>query len=310
MSRFFSAAGLVGLLTLVGCGGNGGGGGGTSGGSSDGPSLTQQIDSALKRSDPAIKSRELVPLALKQHQGGDLNGAEKTMRMAAEAARAVPDGANKAARLNNVAAGFGQISLPDEAKAMLKEVREAIDAIHDKPERIGPLAELGANQGLYAGSQSSAEAALREAEEIARSIELPLEKLRALNKVAYGWSRIKNTENTDRLIGDAKELASGFEEQREKAESLADIARTLQRMQNSAEADKLFAEAEAAVDQIERPESQAYALVYIADKRLLGNQRAEAQKLVEKADNIARNVKDGSIRGPLQEKVDEMKRRI
>lgn len=304
VNRILLAISVLSLTSLPGCGG------GSSGGSSGAPSLTQQIDNAAKRSDPSQKSRELVPLALRQHKGGDLNGAEKTMRMAAEAARSIPEPTSKAARLNNVAAGFGQLSLTDEVKGLLREVREAIDAIHDKPERIGPLAELGANQGLYANSRSSAESALQEAEEIARSVELPLERVRALNKVAYGWSRLQDVDNGERLIGDAKELASELEDARAKSEGLADIARTLQRMQKPDDAEKLYAEAESAASQIERPDSQAFALIYIADKRLLASQRGEAQKLVEKADELTRNIKDGSIRGPLQEKVDETRRRV
>jgi tetratricopeptide (TPR) repeat protein len=305
--RILVVAGVCCLASLAGCGGGSGSSGGGSGG---GPSLTQQIDNAVKRSDPAQKSRELVPLALKQQQGGDLNGAEKTMRMAAEAARNIPEATSKAARLNAVAGGFGQIDLPDEVKGVLKEVREAIDAIHDEPARVGPLAELGANYGLYAKSQASSEAAFREAEEIARGVELTRDRIRALNQVAFGWSRVKNTENGERLIGDATELANGLEDAREKAECLADVARTLQRMQKPEQAEKLYAEAEAAAGQIERPESQAYALLYLADKRLLAGQRGEAQKLVEKADELTRNIKDGSIRGPLQEKVDETRRRV
>lgn len=296
-----------GFAALSGCGGgtNSSGGGG-----SGEPSLTARIDAAMKRSDPAMKARDLVPLALSQQKGGDLNGAEKTMRVAAEAARSVPEVDKRAARLNSVAAGFGQISLPDEVKKLLKEVRESIDAIHEKPERIGPLAELGANYGLYGNSQASAEAALREAEEIARAIDMPLEQIRALLKVAYGWSRLKNEENTNRLMGDATELANGLEDARHKTEALADLGRTWHRMQKPTEGDQQFASAAAAATAIEEPASQAYALLYLADKRLISLQNGEAQKLVDKADELSRGIKDGSIRGQLATELDAMRRRL
>jgi tetratricopeptide (TPR) repeat protein len=292
---------LVLCLFLTGCGG---------GGSSGGGSLSDQYRKAMQITNPTARVTQLLAVATRQDQAGDMFGADQSLASAAAAAESIEDAKGRAIALNRVASDMARMGRRSDAKNLLKGVRKACDGIDDPETKVPVLTRMSYMYGKYLDAPDIASAYLKNCEEIAETISRPEGRIEAMLEVAYTHFGLGDEEKTQGLIDQSLEAARALEDARKRADSIANAAATLSKMKKTEEAKTVFQEAQAKTDEIEDPLSQAHALVHLGDKLIESGFTGAAQKILEQAEDVADTVTDASMRRPLMDKIFAARRRL
>ncbi|ADB16587.1 hypothetical protein Psta_1913 [Pirellula staleyi DSM 6068] len=288
-----------GSISLTGCGGGGSGE----------ASLNDQYTAALKISDAGVKSRKLAQLAPKQKEAGDIMGADASIASASEAARSIADPVSKANTLVTVAAAAGKLEMSsDKIKELLKEAAATSKEIPDADARIPVLAEVATNTKLYLKNVDAAAEYLRNAEEAAESLPAPLTRAVADAKIGASYCKIERSDDANRVFEASLAKVRGSADQREKSDCLCELAAGMAIAGMSELAAGVFSEAEQAASAIESAESKAYAYLRLAQKTKTAKLTAESGKHLAQAEKLAEQVKDSSVRTPLTEAIEALKK--
>ena len=301
MLRGGIALGLLSICLLVaGCGG---------GGKAE-KSITAQIDDAGKLSDPVQRSRRFLAIAEKQSKAGDLAGARSTLNGAKDSAVSIADPVSKANTLVLVAAAYGRAGEKGQAGKLADEAAAAIEQIAEPESKVGPLAQLAATTGEHVQNEALAAEYLAAAQQAAESIDDPVRKTAANMRIAAALGKLKQLDESEKLIASTQEAARSLEDARQKADSLTEVAAGLSRMDNMFdESIAAISEAQQAAGQIESDDSRAYALLRIAKTVRTFNKPGAKEVLLE-AQDFALKVKDSSVRKPLLSEIENELKKI
>jgi hypothetical protein len=267
-------------------------------------SLTEQYQDALRVSDPAVRSRRLAAVAEMQHEAGDLLGSESSLAAASDAAHAVSDPASRAIALIKLAGVYVRLEQgPRGMQTLLAGAGKAADEISDADAKVPVLADLAVATGQQLKDVAAADAYLTTAEDAATSIALPLTKVTALAKIAGAYGKIEQPADAERLVAAALDLARNREDPRTRCDCLAEIAAAQYALKLTESATATFLEAEQAAAAIAAPDSRAYALLNLAEMAKSAGRPGDSQRLLGQAEEVARTVRDPSIRNPLLDEI-------
>jgi len=290
----------AGSVMLTGCGGD----------STEGPSLSALHRSAMKETDPGLRAKKLVGVALQQSKAGDSAGCETSLAQAIQAASEIKEPAGKAAALNSVADAMARSGNTTDAKKQLRAARSAADEVEELTARIPLLARCAEIMAQRIEDTDGALDILKEAEKFAGQIEDPADKVTAQLRIVSGFQNAKGTGDVERLGAVAVEGARGLTDPRKKADGLADAGGVMHRAGLAEQATTLFAEAESAIESIEAANSRGYALVNLANRRIAAGAKDEAAKTINAANATAEKVTDPVFREELTKKIREVQQKL
>ncbi len=291
---------LVGT-TVSGCGG------GTKKKSS-GVSLDDQYRKAMTEPDLAARASQLLTIAERQRQAGDVLGMEQSLSSAADAAKRIGDAKPKALALNRVAEALGRADRMGECKSLLREVSTAADGIEEPEIKVTALTRMAYTYGKHLKNADIATAYLKTSEEIADGISRPEGRIDALLEVALTCHQLELAERAKGVSDKSLAAARGLDDVRKRADGVASGAATLSKMGKTDEAQATFLEAEKLIGEIPDPMSRSYAWIHLSDQYKAASRRPDAQRALQQAENAADKVTDSSLRNPLLETIDRSRR--
>ncbi len=300
-SRVWMSVVVLTAVLAAGCGGNGG--------TTPGASLADQYQRAVKTTDPVERAKQLVVVAERQRQAGDLGGAQLSMKSAMDAAIEVQDPAGRATALNAVADAHAKAGSVSDAKATLKDVRKAADEIADNAARIKAVAVMAQIYARLPDGKAAATGYLKMVEDLAGAIADPESRVSAVLEMAAAYNEAQAAADAQKWIDSALETARGIPDARKRTDAITSIGAKLAVMKKSAEAQTVFQEAEKSVAAIETPLSQGYALVNLADKQRQAGQLGAASKLLNAAEAQA-DKSDGSLKEPLVNEINSQRGKL
>lgn len=291
---------LLGALALVGCGGD----------SSQGPSLAAQHQAAKQETDPGIRARKLVSVALELSKAGDMSSCNTALAEAQQSITEVKEPAGKAAGLNLVADASARAGNTADAKKQLRAARNAADEVEDVSARIPLLARTAEILALRLEDATGAVDILKESEKLSEKLEDPPAKVAAQLRVVAGFQVAKATGDVERLGAVAVEGARGLSDERKKAEALADAGGVMQRAGLAEQAAALFAESDTTARKIEDASGRGYALLNLANRLLAAGAKDKAGETIQAAEAAAEKVSDRALREELVKKINDAKNKL
>ncbi len=293
------------LLVAVGCGGQD---------DSKPVPLSQLVAQAQKEPDPRLRATELIRLADQQRRLGDLSGAGKTLLLARKACQQIEDPQAQAGAWFFLARAYARMNDPTQAKFFLQQGRRAMERIQQPGDRVATLLKLARAQAELK-QDGQALATLRQAEQQAKDIplgngtdELPLlEKGSLLVQLAAAYSRLGRKDEAQRVVEAllALEATCKTPRQRSRLWTLVAQARHQGRLDG---VDEAWRKAQQYAAQIEEPLSRGHAWVDLAEAAASVSRSAEAARLLGQAQKAADQMRPGSLKNELQERIARARR--
>jgi tetratricopeptide (TPR) repeat protein len=268
-------------------------------------STAEQMQAAMKISDPVQRTSELVKVARRQQQAGEVLDVRSTLATAAESARSIALPASRVTGLASVAAECAASGELDQAKELLHDAAKAAGEIPTADARIGPLTSLAIGVAEQLDDTTQARTYLKQAELAAQETRSPVIRARGLGTVAAAYARLSLADDALRLSQSGVEWAKGLKLPRERADCLAELGAALAKMKQAESAKAAFDAAREAAGSVESEEGRAYALLGIARNLKAAGDAAQAETVSAEARQIAGHIKDASVRQPLLEAIDK-----
>ncbi len=275
---------------------------------SAGPSLDALYRKAMAEPDLAARAVQLLSVADKQTQAGDVLGRDQSLAAAADAAKNVDNAQERALVLNRVAECCGRAGQTTEARGLLREVSQTADQIDDLEIRVTALARMACTYGKYLNSQEIAAGYLKNNAELASGITDPAGRINAWLEIAVAWHGFDQPAQARAQFEQAVEAARAIEDPRARADAVASTAMTANKLGDRDQAAAIFDEAEKRAGEIPDPLSRAYALLELSAKLKASGRTAQSQRAIKLAEAAADKVSDSSLRQPLLETIDRARR--
>ena len=247
---------------------------------------------AMDQAPGPARAGALLAVARRQVAADDHVGAHDTISVAYNDVSA--GGEEAVTTLLDVAQAYIAVGDRRTARTVLNRVVEIGKATDDPAQKAKRLADAGAlfgNADTGMADPQQARALLGEATTLAEEVE---ERFRAeaLAVVAKGYVSGGMAKEAGEMVEKLESCLAALSDPRAKAEALADAASVYATTGNEEKAKALLADAASTAKGVDRAESKAYALLAVANATAVSGDTSAARKLLEEADAAAGKVGD------------------
>jgi FimV-like protein len=247
---------------------------------------------AMEQAPGPGRAVALLAVARRQAAADDSVGAHDTITVAYNDVSA--GGEEAVIALLEVAQAYIDVGDRRTARTVLNRVVEIGKATDDPAQKAKRLADAGAlfgNADTGMADPQQARALLGEATTLAEEVE---ERFRAeaLAVVAKGYVSGGMAKEAGEMVEKLESCLAALSDPRAKAEALADAASVYAKTGNEEKAKALLADAASTAKGVDRAESKAYALLAVANATAVSGDASAARKLLEEADAAAGKVGD------------------